>query len=114
MHSNLRRQVHGDPVFNSAREGPMHSVNVAGYIAFVLVFSAFYMKDMVSLRVLAICSNVAFLVFAGSMHLVPVIILHAVLLPLNVWRLIALIERRRVRPARTNSDVAHGLMSLFH
>lgn len=92
----------------------MHSVNVVGYIAFVLVFSAFYMKDMASLRVLAICSNVAFLVFASSMHLVPVIILHAVLLPLNVWRLIALIERRRVRPARTNSDVAHGLMSLFH
>ena len=92
----------------------MHSVNVAGYIAFALVFSAFYMKDMVSLRVLAICSNVAFLVFASSIHLVPVIVLHAVLLPLNVWRLIAAIERRRVKPIRANSEVAHGVMSLFH
>jgi hypothetical protein len=78
------------------------------------VFSAFYMKDMVSLRVLAICSNIAFLVFASSIHLVPVIVLHAVLLPLNVWRLIAAIERRRVRPPRANSDVPHGVMSLFH
>jgi len=92
----------------------MHSVNVAGYIAFALVFSAFYMKDMVSLRVLAICSNVAFLVFASTMHLVPVIILHAALLPLNVWRLIALIERRRVRPTRANSDAAQGVTSSFH
>jgi hypothetical protein len=78
------------------------------------VFSAFYMKDMVSLRVLAICSNVAFLVFASGMRLVPVIILHALLLPLNVWRLVALIERRRVRPARGNSDVAHGVRTSFH
>jgi hypothetical protein len=88
----------------------MHSVNLAGYIAFALVFGAFYMKDMVLLRVLAICSNVAFLVFGSSMNLVPVIVLHAALLPLNVWRLIALIERQRLKPARTNSDVAHRLL----
>jgi hypothetical protein len=75
----------------------MHTVNVAGYIAFALVFSAFYMKDMVSLRALAICSNIAFLVYGSSMHLTPVIVLHALLLPLNILRLIAAVERRRGR-----------------
>jgi CRP/FNR family cyclic AMP-dependent transcriptional regulator len=74
----------------------MHSVDVAGYIASALVFSAFYMKDMVPLRILAICSNVAFLIYGTSMLLTPVIVLHALLLPLNVWRLIAAIERRRL------------------
>jgi len=72
----------------------MRSVDVAGYIASALVFAAFYMKDMVPLRVAAICSNVAFLVYGGVMHLAPVIALHALLLPLNVWRLIALMNLR--------------------
>jgi hypothetical protein len=75
----------------------MHTMDVAGYIAFALVFSAFYMKEMVSLRVLAICSNVAFLIYGSSMHLTPVIVLHALLLPLNILRLIAAMERRRTR-----------------
>jgi hypothetical protein len=75
----------------------MHTVDVAGYIASALVLSAFYMKDMVPLRVLAICSNVAFLVYGSSMHLTPVIVLHALLLPLNVLRLIAAVEWRRAR-----------------
>lgn len=65
----------------------MHSTDVVGYIASALVLITFYMKDMVALRVAAICSNVAFLVYGGSLHLAPVIFLHSLLLPLNVWRL---------------------------
>jgi hypothetical protein len=75
----------------------MQSVYLAGYIASALVFIALCMKDMLPLRVLAICSNVAFLVYGGVTHLAPVIILYALLLPMNVWRLIAAIERRRGR-----------------
>ena len=85
----------------------MLTVNLAGYIAFALVFSAFYMKDMVPLRVLAICSNVAFLIYGSSMHLLPVIVLHALLLPFNVFRLVAAVERRRARSAPSNRDAAH-------
>ncbi len=75
----------------------MHSVYIAYYIASALVFIALCMKDMLPLRVLAICSNVAFLVYGGTAHLAPVIVLYALLLPLNVWRLLAAIERRRDR-----------------
>ena len=75
----------------------MQTVYVAGYIASALVFIALYMKDMLPLRVLAICSNVAFLVYGGIMHLAPVMVLSALLLPLNVWRLLAAMDRRRRR-----------------
>ena len=73
----------------------MQTVYVAGYIASTLVFIALYMKDMLTLRILAICSNIAFLVYGSITHLAPVIVLSALLLPMNVWRLIAAIERRR-------------------
>ena len=35
-----------------------------GFIASALVLAAFGMKDMVNLRIVAICSNVAFIVYA--------------------------------------------------
>jgi CRP/FNR family cyclic AMP-dependent transcriptional regulator len=75
----------------------MQTVYVAGYIASALVFIALYMKDMLPLRVLAICSNVAVLVYGGIMHLAPVMVLSALVLPLNVWRLLAAMDRRRRR-----------------
>jgi hypothetical protein len=45
------------------------------------------MKDMVNLRVVAICSNIAFITYGIALNLLPVFILHVILLPLNVWRL---------------------------
>ena len=67
---------------------------IAGWIAGILVFSAFFMKTMVPLRLVAIASNVAFIVFAllGLRYgifgrLYPILVLHSSLLPLNVVRL---------------------------
>jgi hypothetical protein len=37
----------------------------------------------------ALCSNVAFLIYAGTLHLLPIMILHGALIPVNVCRLIA-------------------------
>jgi hypothetical protein len=64
-------------------------VDLAGYIASSLVFMTFYMRGMVALRVVALCSNVAFLIYAFSLHLAPIVILHGALIPVNVSRLIA-------------------------
>jgi len=67
---------------------------IAGWISAVLVFSSFFMKTMVPLRMVAICSNVAFITYAllgleygvfGRVY--PIFVLHAALLPLNVVRL---------------------------
>ena len=69
------------------RGGAMHTYDAMGYVASGLVLGAFGMQDMVKLRVVAMCSNLAFLVYAFSLGLVPVLVLHAILLPLNGWRL---------------------------
>ena len=61
---------------------------VFGYIASVLVFATFYMKTMVPLRLVAIASNVAFIIYASVGGLTPILILHVMLLPLNVLRLL--------------------------
>ena len=55
-----------------------------GYVASALVLATFGMKDMVSLRMVAICSNFAFITYAFFLNLTPILILHAILLPLKV------------------------------
>jgi hypothetical protein len=77
----------------------MEGTDLFGYVASILVFGTFYMKRMLPLRLTAIASNLAFLSYAWSHHLTPVLLLHGALLPLNVLRLA---EQRRVsRSART-------------
>jgi CRP/FNR family transcriptional regulator, cyclic AMP receptor protein len=51
------------------------------------VVIAFCMKDIIPLRVVALTSNVAFLIYGLRLGLVPVSLLHAILLPINAWRL---------------------------
>jgi hypothetical protein len=73
-------------------------VNVAGYCASLLVFGAFYMTAMIPLRAIAIASNIAFIAYGFGHDLYPVLILHALLLPLNCFRLMQLRRSsRRVR-----------------
>lgn len=69
------------------------SPQACGYFASLLVFATFWMQRMVPLRVVAICSNVAFFTYAVRLGLAPIAILHAGLLPVNIWRL-----RQRMRP----------------
>jgi CRP/FNR family cyclic AMP-dependent transcriptional regulator len=65
----------------------MSAGELFGYLAAVLVFMTFYMKTMVPLRMIGICSNVAFIAYAYHGGLYPVLILHGILLPLNALRL---------------------------
>ena len=58
-----------------------------GYLAAATVFLAFSLKSIVSLRVVAILSNVLFIAYALAENLMPVLVLHALLLPLNSLRL---------------------------
>ena len=78
----------------------MNPGELSGYVASLLVFAAFYMKSMVPLRLVAIASNLAFIVYALHGGLMPVLLLHGALLPLNVLRLL---ERRHFR---ADTDVA--------
>ena len=61
--------------------------DVIGYVASGLVLGAFSMKNMIQLRIVAICSNLAFIAYGAVLDLIPVVALHVVLLPMNTWRL---------------------------
>ena len=67
-----------------------------GFVASALVLAAFGMKDMVNLRIVAICSNVAFITYALMLNLPPILILHVILLPVNGWRLAQELQSRRM------------------
>ena len=83
----------------------------AAWVASLFTFTTFYMKTMVPLRVVGILSNVAFLAFALIEHLVPVIILHGTLLPLNLFRLHELLKLvGEVREASTGDLAMDALL----
>lgn len=66
---------------------PFFVIELSGYLAAALVFLTFYMKTMLPLRYIAIGSNVLFIAYAALAQLNPVLILHCVLLPLNIYRI---------------------------
>jgi len=74
-------------------------VEVAGYIASSLVFLTFYMRRMVPLRLVALCSNFAFLAYAVALHLAPIAILHGALIPVNIVRLIGALREGAAKPS---------------
>jgi CRP/FNR family cyclic AMP-dependent transcriptional regulator len=58
-----------------------------GWLAASLVFATFSAREMVSLRPLAIASNIAFIGYGYLDHLWPILILHLAMLPVNAIRL---------------------------
>lgn len=65
----------------------MTTTDTLGYLAASLVLATFCARTMIPLRALAIASNLAFIVYALAAHLWPILLLHAVMLPLNAARL---------------------------
>ncbi|AUH73770.1 hypothetical protein CAB17_18265 [Legionella sainthelensi] len=63
------------------------TIEIIGYLACCLVFATFYVKRILTLRLIAICSNVAFILYAIGSTLYPIFILHSFLLPLNLYRI---------------------------
>ena len=58
-----------------------------GFIAAALVLVTFYQRQMIPLRLAALGSNLAFIVYGLALGLAPVWLLHALLLPVNASRL---------------------------
>ena len=61
--------------------------DLLGYAAAAMVLVTFLAQTMTTLRAIAIASNVLFISYALVAWLPPVLVLHALLLPLNAWRL---------------------------
>jgi len=75
-----------------------------GYVACSLVLATFFMTSMVPLRLMAIASNLAFIAYGYEAGIVPVLVLHALLLPVNVIRLL---QRTQCRPDAAASADQH-------
>lgn len=73
----------------------MNAHEAIGYLASLLVLATFCMRGMVALRLVAIASNVAFLVYGALAEIGPVLLLHLMLLPTNAWRLIEAVHEQR-------------------
>jgi hypothetical protein len=65
----------------------LNMINLVGYLAASLVLATFCMGSMSRLRLMALASNLAFIAYSYLANLMPVLILHAVLLPVNAYRL---------------------------
>jgi len=77
------------------------SRELSGYFASALVLATFSMRSMNKLRLSAIASNVAFIFYALVASLNPILVLHCILLPLNIFRLLqASLEPGTTRRAR--------------
>jgi hypothetical protein len=75
-------------------EGGTMEMQIAAWVASSLVFTTFFMRTMLALRIVAVMSNIAFIVYAllalrhGIFEVVlPIFVLHSLLLPLNLRRM---------------------------
>ena len=66
----------------------MTAVDGLGFLAACLVLLTFCMKRLVPLRAIAITSNLAFILYGYRAGIQPVLMLHLVLLPVNLIRLL--------------------------
>ena len=86
-------------------------VDLLGYAASASVLATFCMSTMIPLRVLALASNVLFMAYGYVDHLYPVLILHALLFPVNTLRLVQF--QRLVRDMREANSGDLSIQSLL-
>lgn len=66
---------------------PISALEIVGYLGSLFSIATYAMRTMVALRILAICSNLFSAAYGFMMDIYPMLILHVIVLPLNVWRL---------------------------
>lgn len=80
---------------------------VSAGIASALTVVSTFLKTMIPLRWLAVGSNVGFFFYGLLYPSLPMMVLHAVLLPINIYRAIEMIRlTRRVTRAASRGDVS--------
>jgi hypothetical protein len=66
----------------------MRTQDVLGWAAAALTLLSFSCSDILRLRYVALSANAAFIAYGFTAKLWPVLALHFVLVPVNVWRLV--------------------------
>jgi hypothetical protein len=89
----------------------METAHMMGWVAAGLVLTSFYLKNMMPLRIVALGSNLAFITYAIMVDATPVFVLHSLLLPLNVLRLMQMWKfKQQVQAAACHRTVAGVLL----
>lgn len=86
-------------------------IDMIGYFGGGVTLWGLYQKTMIPLRVGAVCGNIGFLIFGLLAPSNPTLILHALLLPLNTYRMIQMI--RLVREIRESASESNSLDPLL-
>jgi hypothetical protein len=83
----------------------MDITTVIGFIAAGLVIATLSMRTMVPLRVTGIASNFAFVTYGFLFGSIPTVTLHAILFPLNVYRLAEMLKLIKQVKAASAGDL---------
>lgn len=93
-------------------------VEALGWIAAAFTLAAYSMKTMLPLRMTAVGSNIFFILYGLLVPIYPTLVLHAVLLPFNLYRLYELFElNRKAKEAKATDnplDWIGGLVKPVH
>ncbi|HEY9539917.1 MAG TPA: hypothetical protein VIS03_20145 [Kiloniellaceae bacterium] len=73
----------------------MTAVDFTGWIAAAFTLLTFSLRSMMSLRIAAVAANVCFITYGAMQELYPVIALHGLLIPCNLYRLLELLRDAR-------------------
>lgn len=88
----------------------MDWIQLLGYLAAFLMFSTFYMKNMIPLRIVGIASNITFIAYTFNAGIWPVFILHAALLPMNCLRLAQMLKLIKQVRLASEGDMSFEFM----
>ena len=83
----------------------MHWVEMLGYIAAFLIIGAHAVGTMIPLRAIGIGANCFFILYGFLANVYPLLILHAILLPLNAARLHQMLQLVRNVKAASQGDL---------
>jgi CRP/FNR family cyclic AMP-dependent transcriptional regulator len=73
-----------------SRKHSMIWIEAIGYLASGLTVLTYSMRNMFWLRVVAVLNCLAFLIYAALIGSLPIMMMEAILLPINAWRLFEL------------------------
>lgn len=91
----------------------MDIVLIVGFIAAGLSIAQQSMRTMVPLRATGIAANIAFVTYGVLFGSIPTIILHAILFPLNVYRLVEMLRLIRQVKAASAGDLSMDWLKPF-
>jgi hypothetical protein len=81
------------------------AVDALGWLAAGLTAATFLCTEMRRLRLLALSANLAFIAYGTLANLTPVLTLHLLLAPVNLWQLVR-ISRRAVASSKCSMAAA--------